>query len=430
MDISYLQKKKLPEEPGVYFFKKGPNILYIGKATSLRDRVRSYFSNDVIHARGMLIVDMVSQADEIDFEKTDSVLEALILEANLIKKHQPKYNTKEKDDKSFNYVIITDEDFPRVLVIRGRDLEHIQISGEIKIKYTFGPYTQGRSLQEAMKIIRKIFTYRDKCVPFVEHPSTNDLKELSKKAKPCFNRQLGLCPGVCSGEINKQEYARIINHIRLFFEGHKVQLIRELKKEMKQYAKEQEFEKAEQVKRQIFSLGHIRDVSLIREDFNNSLKNIQDGNGSAFRIEAYDIAHTGGKNTTGVMVVVEEGLAKKSDYRMFKIRGIDGKVGNNDVANLKEVLTRRFNHIEWPLPQLVAIDGGEAQLNMARAFFEKMQIETNVVSVVKNEQHRPRAILGDSELAEKHQKEIILANSEAHRFTLKYHRKLRGKSLF
>ncbi|KKR46063.1 MAG: UvrABC system protein C [Parcubacteria group bacterium GW2011_GWC1_40_13] len=130
------QTKKLPDAAGVYLFKKGKEILYIGKATSLRDRVRSYFSADLANTRGQFIVDMVGKAEKIDYFKTDSVLEAIILESNLIKKYQPKYNTKEKDDKSYNYVIITKEDFPRVLLIRGRELE-AKVGGvhELNIKY-------------------------------------------------------------------------------------------------------------------------------------------------------------------------------------------------------------------------------------------------------------------------------------------------------
>jgi excinuclease ABC subunit C len=134
MSISLTQLKKLPDSPGVYFFKKGKDILYIGKATSLKDRVRSYFASDLLKTRSMLIADMVALAAKIDFQQTDSVLEALVLEAELIKKYKPKYNTKEKDDKSFNYVVITDEDFPVVLTVRKRDLEDMKVRQTLKPK--------------------------------------------------------------------------------------------------------------------------------------------------------------------------------------------------------------------------------------------------------------------------------------------------------
>jgi len=126
MDNQYLKKKKIPDSPGVYLFKAGRDILYIGKATSLKDRVKSYFTKDLVGTRGPLLVEMIFKAKSLDFIKTDSVLEALILEANLIKKYQPRYNTKEKDNKSFNYVIITKEDWPRVLIERGRNLFEVR----------------------------------------------------------------------------------------------------------------------------------------------------------------------------------------------------------------------------------------------------------------------------------------------------------------
>ena len=122
MQSSHFRKIRLPDKPGVYFFKKGKDILYIGKATSLKDRVKSYFGKDLIETRGPILVDMVFGADKIDFQVTDSVLEAIILEANLIKKYQPKYNTKEKSDKSFNYVCITREPLPKVVIVRGKNL--------------------------------------------------------------------------------------------------------------------------------------------------------------------------------------------------------------------------------------------------------------------------------------------------------------------
>ncbi len=417
-----LQKKKqLPDMPGVYFFRKGKEILYIGKATSLRSRVRSYFSDDLIQTRGMFICDMVSLATSITHEETTSVLEALILEANLIKQYLPKYNTKEKDNKSFNFVIITEEEYPRVLVIRGRDLEHMKTLGEVKAKYQFGPFMNGSALQEALKIIRKIFPYRDTCIP--------------NSGKPCFNAQLGLCPGVCAGTITKQEYAKHINHIKLFFEGKKTALKKVLSKEMNQYANLLQFEKAQEVKRQLFAIDHIKDVSLIKDEYRTeSIANIQstDSGSLPFRIESYDIAHTSGVNVTGVMVVVEDGLAKKADYRMFKIRG---GFGNNDTASLKEIITRRLKHDEWPKPDIMLIDGGKGQYSAAKEALEKAGIvvdtDITLLSIVKDEKHQPKMFLGQKEdVAKKHKKALLLANAEAHRFTLQFHRKLRSKSMF
>ena len=199
MQSQHLKKQRLPDAPGVYFFKLGKEILYIGKATSLKDRVKSYFSKDLIATRGPLIVDMVFKADKIDFIKTNSVLEALILENNLIKKHLPKYNTKEKDDKSYSYIVITKEEYPRVLIVRGKELK---LGLPYAVRSQFGPYPNASQLRESLSIIRKIFTYRDKCEP--------------NQTKPCFNYQIGLCPGTCFNLISSKDYLKIIKNIELF----------------------------------------------------------------------------------------------------------------------------------------------------------------------------------------------------------------------
>src|ERR1043166_4666501 len=165
MLLEDLKKFDLPEEPGVYLFRDAQGkLLYIGKATSLKDRVRSYFSKDLADSRGQGIAGMIELAARVDYEKTDSVLEALILEANLIKRHQPPYNSAEKGNTSFNYLIVTKEDFPRVLTVRGREL--FQNWKGSDIKYQFGPFPHGGSLKEAMKLVRRIFPFRDsKCTP-------------------------------------------------------------------------------------------------------------------------------------------------------------------------------------------------------------------------------------------------------------------------
>ena len=234
MERTNLTKFKLPTHRGSISSKKEDRA-YIGKATSLRDRVRSYFASDIVSTRGEAVARMVNEATSIAHTKTDSVLEALILEANLIKSHQPPYNAISKDNKSFNYVVITKEDFPRALVVRGRELFGLQAKS-YKLKAVFGPYTQGASLQEAVKIVRKIFPFRDsKCTPCPEQltkvgPSKYQGPTLVK-CKPCFNRQIGLCPGVCTGEMSKEEYAVVIGHIRELFSaiyGLKRQLAKEM----------------------------------------------------------------------------------------------------------------------------------------------------------------------------------------------------------
>lgn len=408
MQVNDLQKNKLPDSPGVYFFL-GPKreILYIGKATSLKARVRSYFTTDVVRTRGPVIQKMVVEAESIDFRQTDSVLEALILEASLIKTHKPTYNSREKDDKSYNYLVITKEDFPRVLTVRGKDLD--QKFSAKEIKHLFGPFPEGGLFKEAMKLVRKIFPFRDTCTPYG--------KEEKKAARPCFNAQIGLCPGVCSGAVSKREYAQMINHIRLFFEGKKSSLVRELQKEMKEYAKKQEFEKAAQIRKKLFALQHINDVTLLKRE----VRDLPRGQG-VFRVEAYDIAHTSGKAMVGVMTVVENGEIKKSDYRKFKIKTVEG---SNDTAALSEVLSRRLGHDEWRLPNLIVMDGGKAQVNVAHSILVQFGYQIPIVGVVKDERHRARELIGHKASIKEHESSIILANSEAHRFAIGFHRKKR-----
>jgi len=436
-----LKKLSLPDKPGVYFFL-GPKpsgrarkILYIGKATSLRSRVRSYFNGDIGSTRGPGIAKMIEESKNVKVEVTDSVLEALILEANLIKKHQPKYNAKEKSDKSFNYIVITKEDFPRVLLVRERELLGPPRS-KLNVEYALGPFPQGSVLRDALKIVRKIFPFRDKCLPYkskMQFDGGRISVKKTKNSKPCFNRQINLCPGVCSGEITKTEYRKIISNLKLFFDGKKKQLVKKLEREMKVAAKKQEFEKAAKLKKTIFALKHIQDVSLIK----STSKSYPHQGQPLVRIEGYDVAHISGTSMVGVMTVVLSGEADKGSYRKFKIKTVSGA---DDTASLEEVLKRRFSHPEWEYPRLIVIDGGKAQKNRAEKVLRDFGIEIPVVSVVKDERHRPKDILGMSQIsqmigaqmhadAQKYEKEILLVNNEAHRFALKYHRELRSRSI-
>ena len=405
------KKKKLPDTPGVYFFLGArKKILYIGKAASLRSRVRSYFSKDLRKTRGSHIVRMVEKARGLNFKKTDSVLEALILEAYLIKSHKPPFNTDEKDDKSFNYAVITKERYPRVLLARGKEVnERFPRAGRRSV---FGPFPHGGQLKEGLKLIRKIFPYRDTCIP---------LEVSGKEKRPCFNRQIGLCPGVCTGEVSVSDYARAIRHIETLFQGRKPSLLKNLEREMKTYAAREAFEMAGQRRRQIAALKHIQDVSLIKNEFRAS---VRDGQG--FRIEAYDVAHLGGGSMVGVMTVVEGGTPRVSEYRKFKIRSVSR---SNDTAALQEILSRRFGHDEWTSPRLIVVDGGAAQLNAAQKILKTYGIGIPIVSVVKDERHRPRNILGERVSREGREKDILLANAEAHRFAIRYHRDIQRRRL-
>ncbi|MEK7614271.1 MAG: GIY-YIG nuclease family protein [Patescibacteria group bacterium] len=421
MEYNDFKKLKLPDSPGVYMFMKGKDILYIGKATSLRARARSYFSKDIVFTRGAHIENMVRLSKTVRAKTTDSVLEALVLESYLIKKHKPKYNTDEKDDKSFNFIIITKEAFPRILIVRGRDLLGELKTKNYKLKTSFGPFPKGGELREAMKIIRKIFPFRDRCLPALQGSTLGIQKGRTfVSSKPCFNRQIGLCPGVCSGEISKQDYSAQIRNLKLFLEGKKKTVVKNLEREMKTASNNHLFERAGELKQMLFSLNHIQDVALIKRE----MRGWQREESEIFRIESYDAAHLSGKNSVAVMTVIENGEVNKNEYRKFKLRGT---AGADDLASLREVLRRRFNHFEWRMPNIVVVDGGVNQKRRAEKTLKEMGISVPIVAVVKDEFHKPRGILGEMVLVRAHDRAILLGNSEAHRFAIKYHRELRDK---
>ncbi len=456
MNSQDVKKYKLPDKPGVYFFKRGKSLLYVGKATSLKDRVRSYFVGDIgpafaegsgVAKRGPKIWRMVEIADKVEWQETDSVLEALLLETELIKKHQPKYNSREKDDKSYWYVIITDEDFPRVLLVRGQELKYPYCA--ISNLAQFGPFPYASEIKEALKIIRKIFPFRDKCLPCRsggESSSEPRLPCVTKhcgqaevsprdRCRSCFNRQIGLCPGVCTGEISKTDYRKIVRNIKLLFSGKKQEILKSLEKEMKNLSKKREFEKAGQVRDQIFALNHIRDVSLLKGARGLTSNSPEERPRTqimthSIRIEAYDIAHLSGTNTAGAMVVWQDGEMDKSKYKKFKLKGSKAKQVD-DLANLREILERRLAHTEWPYPDVIVVDGNQVQVNVADSVVRNRTAlnRAQIIAVTKNDRHKVGKLIGDSAIIRDYRKAIILANSEAHRFALFYHRKLRGRLL-
>jgi excinuclease ABC subunit C len=344
---------------------------------------------------------MVTIAKTVTYQETGSVLEALLLESKFIKEHTPIYNAKEKDDKSFTCVVITKEAFPRVLSMRIRDYEKKFTSKDALAVY--GPFASLTQLREAMKIIRKLFPYRDRC-------------ELGQ-SKPCFNAQIHLCPGVCVGAISEEEYKKNITNIRKLFGGKKTEIKKSLEKDMAEYAKKQLFEKAGKVRNTLFALDHIKDISLIKEDDIVSFKDID------FRIEGYDAAHISGTSRVGVMVVLEGKEKAKDEYRKFKL---EEKV-NDDYEGLRQILKRRFTHKEWRFPDLIVIDGGTAHKQTAEKVLAELGLLIPCVSVVKDERHKPKDILGDKVHVDYHKKEILLANAEAHRFAIGYHKTLRDK---
>ncbi|MBU2220384.1 UvrB/UvrC motif-containing protein, partial [Patescibacteria group bacterium] len=321
MERADLPKFDLPDCPGVYLFTKGKGkakkILYVGKATSLRDRARSYFDSELMATRGPRIVDMVTLSDGISYETTPTVLEALVREAALIREHLPQANAMGKDDKTFLYAVITEEEIPRVLAIRGAEIDFKNskmLLSDLRLKAVHGPFPSGYQLKAALRLIRKIF-------PFFDTPRPVGEGNKHAKAKIEFNRQIGHYPK----NMDASAYMRSIRNVSLFLSGRVKTLRTTLTKEMNKYAKEERFEEAAAIRKQLFSLDHVQDVSLIKEDR---------GETASPRIEAYDTAHLSGTNAVGVFTVIENSMPVKRDYRTFNIKGVSGKSLNNDIASL------------------------------------------------------------------------------------------------
>ena len=308
-----IKNGKLSESPGVYLMKDASGtVIYVGKATSLKRRVPNHF----IRPHSPQIAEMTTKVAEIDYIEKPTALEALILEANLIKYYFPKYNVKDRDNKSFLYLVITNEDFPRPLLIRGTDLEEQQAKNA---KAVFGPYTSPRSLRAALDYIRKIFPWST-CVP--------------GQARACFYVHLGLCPGVCIGTADKKAYAKTIRDLIAFFEGKKEDIVKRYQKEMKKLADEKRFEEATVIRNRLYALEHIQDIAIMKRE-DEDIDRIREGEAPVDlygRIEGYDISNISGTSSVASMVVFENGAPAKSEYRKFRIKSV---VGANDVASLK-----------------------------------------------------------------------------------------------
>ncbi|NLZ35522.1 MAG: excinuclease ABC subunit UvrC [Clostridiales bacterium] len=552
--------KNLPEKPGVYLMKNSlGEVIYVGKAKILKNRVKSYFQNSKNHTEKVKA--MVKNIAEFEYIVTDNEMEALILEGNLIKKYSPRYNILLKDDKFYPFIkITTNDDFPRVFVTR----RYVKDGG----KY-FGPYTNGTAVYETIKLIYKIFPVRD-CKLLI--------KEDGPKVRPCLNYHIKKCVAPCAGYISKEEYRKMIDQIIDILNGKDKKIKNYLKESMEEASRNLDFEKAAKLRDKIFAIENIvekqkifktmegdedfiniyqdekdsciqiffsRDGKILgREDFifentvneeigeileefitsfyggtakipryiyvpkieeielleeflkikrganvtikipqkgqkkemlemvkSNAkitlekfkdkilrdkmtnkialeeLRDILDLDDIPFRIESYDISNIQGVDSVGSMIVFEEGKAKNSDYRRFKIKSVKGA---NDYDSMREILERRFTHglkeIEEIkerklnfssgkfsfFPDLIMMDGGKGQVNVALEVLEKLNINIPVCGLVKDDKHQTRGIIYNN------QELIINRNSnlmqlirriqdEVHRFAITYHRTLRDK---
>ena len=390
--------KKLPDSAGVYLFKdvKG-RVLYIGKAGNIKRRVSSYYQK----AHDRKTEKLLNDAKSIDFQKTDTAIEALILEAELIKRLKPIFNSREKDDKSFLYVDITRDKFPQVILSRGRATPPRNLAKR------YGPFTTASHIREALRIIRRIF-------PF----SIHEKEKIGAMKRPCFDYEIGLCPGTCVGRADRDEYLKDIRNIKLLFEGKKKRILSTLGSEMKEASRSLNYERAERVKRQIFALQHIQDIALISDE----RKFTRDTGEGMRRIEGYDISNISGTSAVGSMVVFTGGVPDKDEYRKFRIKTVQG---SNDVAMLSEMLYRRLDN-KWQLPDLILVDGGRGQVNVMLRVLRGRSLKIPVVGLAKGPTRKKNEVIGALP-SWTTLRELMAVRDEAHRFAIKYHRKVRGK---
>lgn len=431
-NLRYLNKDKISKIPpncGVYIFKGGEKILYIGKAANIRERIKNHFQQPTY--RDKLFLDKINK---IGYLLTDSEIEALILEAKLIKKYQPKYNIAWRDDKNYFFVGVTKENFPRVFISHQPKLEREK--SKLEINYV-GPFVDGRALKQALKILRKIFPYRS-CYKI---PNRTCLwYHLDRCLAPCLLKSnLVKEIPLDSLKIKKISQRNAKNLIKILKKG-KSSVLKELKKEMEAASKNQDFEEAAQIRDQIEALekifAHIKifDQEVIKSESKISLykqvekdlrKTLKIKN-KILRIEAYDISNIQGKEAAGSMVTFINGEPNKSFYRHFRVK-ISGKP--NDTAMLKECLQRRFKHPEWPYPDLILIDGGKGQLKAAQLTINNQQLTIPVIALAKKHNQLFTENQKDPiplDILPKETKFLILQlRDEAHRFAITYHKKLR-----
>lgn len=409
-----IDRTQIPHKPGVYIYRDlDGGILYVGKAVDLYSRVASYFRGTPSDPKTAALVGKIVSLETIIVQ---SELEALILEANLIKKHLPPYNIRLTDDKDYLYIKVTSEEYPRIITARKSELEDA--------KDYFGPFPSSRTVRETLKKLRRIF-------PWCTNPYGK---------RPCFYYHLGQCPGPCAGKVGQKEYNKIIDRFRKFMEGKKTELVESLTREMQEYSEKQQFESAQAAKRIITGLEYLTQPNQAHVYLENP-NFVEDQNRLAVaqlkkdlnlpvipeRIECYDISNTGGLQAVGSLVVLTGGDIDKKWYRKFKIHMENTP---NDVGMMAEMLQRRLRHSEWPKPDLILVDGGKGQVSAVAGEVTKKGWKVPVFGLAKKMEWLYPA---DKEVIKLSRSSLSLRllqkiRDEAHRFAIGYHRKLRNIS--
>lgn len=436
IDISK-KRGHLPSRPGIYFFKNPQGkTLYIGKANNLKQRVSSYFQGSTLHTPAK--IKMLQEAADIVWQETESEIEALITEAFLIKRHRPRYNILMRDDKNYYFAAFTKDTFPRIFLTHQPFSEFQNLKNSAKGRTPFsgkidyiGPFTEGASIRSVLRALRRIFPY---CTCTQKHP------------RYCQNSSMNLCIGDCCiknperPEESKKQYRKNIANIKKILQGKQRVLLKELEQEMEQAGESHDFELAARVRDQIRGLerifAHSRVIKMDMAGQNQKalveLQMLLRLPELPERIEGYDISNIQGKYAVGSMVVFENGVSNKDEYRKFKIKTISGA---NDPDMIHEILTRRFRHPEWPLPNIILIDGGRSQLNAAlRAKKEaaaNLERDIRIISLAKRDEelYLPRR----ARPLKLHAMPTHLLHlmqqvrDEAHRFAINYYRKLHSR---
>lgn len=420
MREALLQKlKTLPAAPGVYFHKNSAGeVIYVGKAAVLKNRVRQYFHRA---DKDVKTEALVREIADTDWSVVDTEMDALFLESEMIKRYKPKWNILLRDDKTVSYVRIDmKSEVPYISFTRTPQ--------DDKATYV-GPFYGKVTIERALRTLRKVFPYYDR--PY--------------DGKKTLNTDLGLTPGIEIGKTTPQEYKKNLRKLRLYLEGGRHKLLRDLEKQMHAAAKAEKFEEAAMLRQQLFGLKELQkkivfsDKEFLDISSDQALSELQAKLHLAKpprRIEGYDISHQSGTNVVGSMVVFVNGVSDRSEYRKFKLR----HQKNDDTANLREVIERRLKHTEWEFPDLVLLDGGIGQVNAVLELLTEHNIA--VIGRDKSGDHsrsaavrivipqdgtfRTELLSQNSHIA----KLIARIDDEAHRFAITYHTLLKRKKMF
>lgn len=422
--------KQFPAAPGVYLMKdEQGRVLYVGKAKNLRNRAGHYFTKAA--AEDHRTADLVKLITDIDFLPAESEVDALLMEARLVKDIQPRFNVELKDDKSFPYLQIrVREEFPRVEFTRTPRRRGVKL---------YGPFTSAKSLRFAIQVLQRIFQFRTCSLDI-----TSDDPRW-RWFRPCLLHSIRQCTAPCNFRVTKEDYRRQIRALRLVLEGKKERLLAEMEKEMKEASEALLFEKAARLRDEINALRNLGLRGDVDRDVQPEVFALEPRKGliglrkvlglpkTPRTIEGVDIAHLGGDEMVASLVSFIDGLPFKPGYRRFKIKTV---VGVDDFASIREVVTRRFRRLsqeEEVFPDILLIDGGKGQLNAALEAFRMLGIEPPVLlSLAKREEEVYRPGDADPLRLSRHAAALRLlqyVRDEAHRFAQHYHHILRRKKL-